>query len=345
MTERFSLNPFLDILQEWIDSFRIENTPSGHFRVKIGKDKPSLYGICDMVYILSGIDGLEDYFTSHEAEKKEAWISVIQSYQDPKKGWFKEGLLNYGGHFKEHSTAFAVSALNLLGGKPKYPLKIAQKLNSQKKVEKWLRKKPEWGLLYWSGSHRGGGVGSIFAALGPENYPHERFFDWYFNWLDQQADPQVGFWRIGWIHKLKKNRLTKNELGGAVHYYWIYEFFKRPWPYPKKIIDSTLVLQNEKGTWHHEFSYCIDLDAIHSLTRCLKQTNGYREEDVRTALQKYINYAIPIFNQRDFIFTNYTSAHKLTGYVSAIAELYNFIPEKFEVPKPWVQTLDISPWI
>ena len=87
------------------------------------------------------------------------------------------------------------------------------------------------------------------------------------------------------------------------------------------------------------------MDAIHSLTRCLKQTNGYREGDIRKALQKYIDYAIPIFNEREFIFTNYTSAHKLTGYVSAIAELYNFMPEYFKVPKPWVQTLDISPWI
>jgi hypothetical protein len=288
---------------------------------------------------------LEDYFNSHPVESKEVWISTIQSYQNPKTGWFKEGLMNYGGHFKEHSTAFAVSALRLLGGKPEYQFEIAKKLNCRKKVEKWLKKKTEWGLLCWSGSHRGGGLGSIFAALGPESYPHEDFFDWYFNWLDKKADPEVGYWRIGWIHKLRKNRLTKQELGCAVHYYWIYEFLNRPWPYPEKIIDSTLSLQNDKGTWHHEFSYCIDLDAIHALTRCLNQTNGYRKEEVELALLKYLDYAIPYFNDREFIFKNYTSAHRLTGYVSAIAELYNFMPDLFEVHKPWIQTLDIYPWI
>jgi len=181
--------------------------------------------------------------------------------------------------------------------------------------------------------------------MGPEYYPHQDFFEWYFDWLNRKADKNVGFWRIGWVHKLIKNRLTKNELGGAVHYYWIYEFFKRPWPYPEKIIDSILLLQNEKGTWHHEFSYCIDLDAVHALIRCLKQTEGYRKKDIEMALLKYLKYAIPYFTDREFIFNNYPSTHKLTGYVSAIAELYNFMPERFEVKKPWIQTLDITPWI
>lgn len=342
--KKYDLNPFSEHLNEWIEGFKFSQVP-GEFSVRRDKPTPSLYAVCDLVFILSGIDMLEEYFDSNSLETKKAWISVIQSYQRPKSGWFKEGLMNYGGHFKEHSTAFAVSALQLLGAKPKHDFKIAKKLNTKKKVEKWLKKSPEWGLLYWSGSHRGGGVGSIFAALGPEHYPHEKFFDWYFDWLDRKADPEVGFWRIGWIHKLLRNRLTKNELGGAVHYYWIYEYLGRPWPYPEKIIDSTLKLQNQKGTWHHEFSYCIDLDAIHALTRCLKQTKGYREEDVKAALEKYCDYAIPFFNDKEFIFNNYTSAHKLTGYVSAIAELYKFMPDMFEVPKPMVQTLDITPWI
>ncbi len=74
--------------------------------------------------------------------------------------------------------------------------------------------------------------------MGLEHYPHKNFFDWYFEWLDKKADPNVGFWRLGGIHK-KKNRLTKHELGGSIHYYWIYEFFNHPIPYPEKVIDST----------------------------------------------------------------------------------------------------------
>jgi len=343
-TKKYNLDNFLKNLHEWIDSFRIDATP-GNFKVVRDKNKTSLYGICDMVFNLNITDELNTYIKKHDYENIDKWIERIQTFQNPKNGWFKEGLFNHGGHFKEHSTAFAISALKLLDASPKYPLTISKKLNTQKKVEKWLKKGPEWGLLYWSGSHRGGGIGSIFATLGPEHYPHEKFFNWYFNWLDKNADPLVGFWRIGWIHKIKKKRLTKHELGGAVHYYWVYEFLKHPWPYPEKIINSTLLLQNEKGTWHKNFSYCIDLDAIFCLTRCCKQTNGYREEDIKNSLLKYLDYVIEKMNDKRFLFETYVSAHKLTGYVCAMAEIYNFMPEVFDLTRPWIQTLDITPWI
>ncbi len=343
-TKKYNLDPFLKNLHEWIDSFRIDNDP-GNFSVKCNSKKPSLYGVCDMVYNLVIPGELERYLANHNDENIEEWIKRIHSYQNPKTGWFKEGFINYGFHFKEHSTAFAISTLKLLDAKPNYDLAIKKKLNTQKKVEKWLRTKPEWGLMYWSGSHRGGGIGSVFATLGPDHYPHERFFDWYFNWLDKKADPEIGFWRIGWIHKIKKNRLTKQELGGAVHYHWIYEFFKHPFPYPENAIDATLLLQNEKGTWHKDFSYCIDLDAIFFMTRCCEQTKGYRKEDIQASLIKYLDYIIEKINDKEFLFSTYKSAHKLTGYICAIAEINKFYPELLDLPRPWIQTLDITPWI
>jgi len=344
MSKKYNLNDFIPILHEWIESFRINQQP-GNFSVVRGKPKPSLYGPCDMVFNLKITDQFERYMENHSYEDKEGWIRRIQSYQRPQSGWFKEGLFNYGFHFKEHSSAFAVAALDLLGAKPLYPFKVAEKLNTQQKVERWLKRKPEWGLLYWSGSHRGGGIGAIFATLGPDYYPHENFFKWYFEWLDKKADPEVGFWRMGWIHRFQKDRLTKHELGGAVHYYWIYEYFDHPFPYPERAIDSTLILQNEKGTWHKDFSYCIDLDAIFFLTRCCKQTQGYRKEDIRQSLLKYLGYVMEKLQDKEFLFETYTSAHKLTGYLCAIAEIYKFMPEVFETDKPWVQTLDRAPWI
>ena len=341
---RHSLEGFLSHLHEWIDCFKLDSRPN-QFSVLREKKKASLYGTCDMVYNLVITGGLEKYLKTHPEEDVGEWIAHIQSYQDSRTGWFKEGLINYGLHFKEHSTAFAISALKLLDARPKYDLKISQELTSQKKVERWLRRGPEWGLLYWPGSHRGGGIGAIYATLGKNKYPHERFFDWYFKLLDDMADPEVGFWRIGWIHKINKNRLTRNELGGSVHYYWVYVFLNRPLPFPERIIDATLALQNEMGTWHEEFSYCIDLDAIFCLTRCCKQTNGYRENDIYEALVQYLDNVVQKMNDKGFLFQTYDSAHKLTGYVCAIAEINKFYPELFDLAIPWVQTLDITPWI
>jgi len=341
---RYNLNPFITNLFGWVNSFKFGDYP-GHFSVKRGKKESSLYGMCDMVFNLVIPNKLEEYLHSQEDISLEKWVEQIQSFQDPKTGWFKEPGFNFGFHFKEHSTAFAVSALKLLGNDPKYSFKIRDKLKSKKRVERWLKRVPEWGLLFWPGSHRGGGVASIFATLGKQSYPNEKFFDWYFDWLDKRADPLVGFWRIGWNHKIVKERLTKQELGGSIHYYWIYEFIGHPIPFPKQVIDSTLKLQNEKGLWDNDVSYCIDLDAIFSLLRCLKQTRGYREKDIKIAIKKYLDYTIPSLNDKQFLFNRYGNTHKLTGCLGAIAEIYKYMPELIELSNPWIQTLDITPWI
>ncbi|TXT59461.1 MAG: hypothetical protein BAJALOKI1v1_1420003 [Promethearchaeota archaeon] len=348
MMEKYNLTPFNSMLHEWITCFKIKDDGKREeiqFAVKMNSQDPSLYGICDMVFNLTIPNEFEKYLSAMPNETKDDWIKTIQSYQNPKTGWFKEGLINYGMHFKEHSSAFSIAALQLLGGAPKYDFKIAKRLCSRKKVHSWLKRRPEWGILYWPGSHRGGGVAAIFATLGEEFYPHPQFFEWYFDWLDENADSEVGFWRLGWIHKITKDRLTIQELGGAVHYYWIYEYFDHPIPYPEKVIDSTLSLQKEFGTWDKEYSYCLDLDAIFCLTRCCEQTKGYRKEDITGAIIKYLDYIIEKMNTKDFVYTHYQSAHTLTGYVCAIAEIYKYYPNLFEEKIEYVQTLDITPWI
>ncbi|MBD3194094.1 MAG: hypothetical protein GF317_03505 [Candidatus Lokiarchaeota archaeon] len=340
----YNLTKFTEYLIEWAKTFQVDEKPY-KFSVKREGQTLSLYGMCDMVYNLTIPNLIQNYISQDSTKIKKNWVEIIQSYQNPKTGWFKEGFFNYGFHFKEHSSAFSVAALKLLDSQPKYPIKSARKLNTRKKVRKWLRSSPEWGLLYWPGSHRGGGIAAIFATLGEEYYPHEDFFDWYFEWLDEKADPEVGFWRIGWIHKLKKDRLTKQELGGAVHYYWIYEFLDHPIPYPEKVIDSTLELQTECGTWDTSYSYCIDLDAIFCLTRCCRQTNGYRKEDIKTSIRRYLELTLHLLNNKDKFYKNYDDAHRLTGCLCAIAEVQKFFPELIKTQTKWIQTLDITPWI
>jgi len=346
--KKYQLDGFYKHIISWVESFKI-NDGDGNFSLIREKKKPSLYGICDIIFNLFIANKIDSYLNSHEIETKEGWIKEIQSYQNPKTGWFKDNYFNY--KFRspltgqwQHATAFAVSALKLLGASPKYRFQFVKKLDTRKKVEEWLRKVPEWGLFFWPGSHRGGGIGAIFATLGKDFYPHDDFFQWYFDWLDKKADPKVGFWRLGWNHKLKK-RLTKHELGGAIHYYWIYEFMGRAIPYPKRVIDSTLKLQNDHGLWDDDVPYCIDLDAIFSLLRCQKIVKEYRKEDISQAIIKFLDYTIPCIYDEEFLFDRYVSAHKLTGSLGAIAEIYKFMPELFDPSIKFIQSLDISPWI
>jgi len=341
--KKYSLDSFYANFFEWIEGYIVPGT-SGLFSVKRSGKITTLYGLTDMAFNLSISNKLQNYKLVHSELNFDNWIQAIQSFQDPKTGWFKESGFNFGFHFKEHSTAFAIAALKLLNSEPKYEIRYKNQLNTEKKVRKWLYHVPEWGLLFWPGSHRGGGIGAIFATLGLDSYPHENFFDWYFKWLDEHADPEVGFWRIGWNHKVKK-RLTKQELGGSIHYYWIYEFFKRPIPYPERVIDSTLKLQNEYGLWDGFVSYCIDLDAIFALLRCLNQTNGYRKIDIEQAIIKYLDHTIFMLNDKDFLFKHYNNTHKLTGCLEAIAEIQKYMPELFDLKFKMIETLDLTPWI
>ncbi|TFF85898.1 MAG: hypothetical protein EU551_03070 [Promethearchaeota archaeon] len=348
MSEKtYDLTAFQSNLMDWVNQFAISDD-IGNFAYKPIKKKDKsknktarLYGSTDMVFTLYITNELDAYIESANGDIED-WIRIIQNYQNP-KGWFKQGLWNYDNfHFREHSTAFATSALKLLGGKPKYELKFLKNLNSRKKVEKWL-KGIEWGLLFWPGSHKGGGIAAYIITTG--EIPDENFFEWYFEWLDKEADPEVGFWRRSWLHKIFKNRLTKNELGGSIHFYWIYEFENHPIPFPEKVIDSTLLLQNDLGLWGKNVSYCVDLDAIFCLTRCIKQLGGYRDEDILQAIIKYLDYTVPSLNNKIFLFNKYKNTHKITGCLSAIAEIQKFYPELILTPKPWYQSLDITPWI
>jgi hypothetical protein len=339
----YNLDSFLSSLFEWIEGFVVPGN-SGLFSVKRNSKKVTLYGLTDMVFNLTIPKKLQAYLYTHSELDLDHWINAIQSFQDPKTGWFRERGFNFGFHFKEHSTAFAIAALKLLNAEPNFELRYKSKLITKRKVRNWLRRAPEWGLLFWPGSHRGGGLGAIFATLGEDSYPNENFFNWYFDWLDEHADPGVGFWRIGWNHKLKK-RITKHELGGSIHYYWIYNFLKRPIPYPERVIDSTLSLQNELGLWDKDVSYCIDLDAVFALLRSLGQTNRYRKNDIENAIIKYLDYTITTLNDKKFLFRCYDNTHRLTGCLEAIAEIQKYMPHLFNLKAQWIDTLDISPWI
>jgi len=196
---KYKLDSFNEYLFEWVDSFKLNPIPC-QFSLIRSKKQPSLYGICDMIFNLTIPNQLDKYLEIHKEDIRN-WIAPILSYQTP-DGWFKDNYYNY--KFRspltgqwEHCTAFAISALKILRAIPHYNLKVIKKLNTKKKVHGWLRRVPEWGLLFWPGSHKGGGIGAILAILGGEKYPHTNFFNWYFEWLDDKADPEVGFWRLG----------------------------------------------------------------------------------------------------------------------------------------------------
>lgn len=77
----------------------------------------------------------------------------------------------------------------------------------------------------------------------------------------------------------------------------------------------------------------------------LQTIQGYRKEDIKEAVIRYLDYTIPTLNDKDFLFYCYYTTHKLTGCLEAIAEIQKSFPELLNLPQQWIETLDITPCI
>jgi len=327
--KRYKLDGLLSFIHEFIAQFKAGENTGDYSYQKKGRT-PDLYGSSDILLTLYTIDELQ-----LDEQQRASWIETLQSFQNPKTGWFIE---HETWHFKEHSTAYCIAALNLLDATPKYPLKFIDQLNTRDKVEKWLDHML-WSLT-WPTSHRGSGVA---AALAMTREAPDQWFEWFFEWLEKKVDPETGFWKLGWLHKLFK-RTSKHEMAGAFHFYYIYEFLKRPIPFSEQIVDATLKLQHNNGLWDKKIPYCIDLDGIYNLTRASKSANNYRQAEIRSALEKSLQTIVNCLNNREFVFGNYQNSHRLVGALAALAEIQNYLPNRLITPKKWKLVLDHSPF-
>jgi Beta-galactosidase/beta-glucuronidase len=269
---------------------------------------------------------------------KDEWAAVINRFQDD-DGWYRKSHTN---HAREHTTAYATAALTLIGRAPERPFAWAKPiLRDGASMEAWIRG-PHWSIV-WPGSHVTSGVPAALAMTGEGSGD---FFDWYFDWLDREADPRTGFWQRGLVHRLRLiRRPTKHEMGGAFHMYYVYERFGRPWLYPERIVDESLRLQHANGLWDKDAPYCIDLDGLYNSIRSSEKAGGYRRGEVREAARRFLAAAEGALNDRDFLFRSYPNTHRLTGALSAIAECARAFPELVRTPRPWRQSLDSAPYI
>lgn len=341
---------------------------SGNFSLFRGSDQPDLYGMIDAVYTIYTLGLLEQLTDKLSREK---WASRIIACQD-EEGWFSRQ--NLRGHSREHATAYAIGALSLLEVEPEekylklikplqgiYPLlkdknlfiKWITSLNFQLNPKSILRKNVGWHYI-WRGSHVGGGIP---AAIGMtqkqipqwwlEKIEIENWFNQYFNWLDENANPKTGYWqRAFWNIPYKKP--TVIDMGGAVHFLWIYKALARPFPYPEAVILSTLSLQKPDGLYR-DHPYCIDLDGNFCLTRSYLQLSDESRSRYKTkvyqAAAKSFEGITSIFAKNQFE-DIYIDTHGLPGALTALVECRTLPDFKYNtIIQSWRNPLDKVWWL
>ncbi len=336
----YDFRPFEAMYPEWEKQFFwSDGGGAGEYCYLPGRPS-SLYGATDMLFCRA-ITGILKESTTEEDRLH--WAGVINRFQDPGTGWYKKRYTRT--HPREHGTAYALAALKLLGQEPAHPQSWIDELNRGNGMTRartrFLRRVP-WSII-WMGSHILAGTAAIMMM---EERAGAAFLDWYFAWLDAKVAPTSGFWERGLLHRLGiLPGGGLHDMGGAFHMFFLYRAAGRDWRYPEKVIDATLSLQGENGFWDGEKSYCNDQDGIYCLPRSNEiiegqRGRGYREDEIRTAVERYLASASDLLNDRERLFTRYANSHDLPGALCAIAECQKYYPELVRTLRPWRQTLD-----
>lgn len=325
--QRFDFEPFLVQARHFLAGFRIDPgvDPAlpidGAFASRHG-GAADLYGSADAAYALWIMGDLEERST---AESRSSWAAHIQAFQDPATGWFDRSPLP--GHGVAHATAFAVGALGLLGARPTSPLHYAHDLfGDRRRIDAWLDGF-RWSQI-WTGSHAAGAAAAVIDAPDGVALP-DRWSDDLLAALSERLDPGTGFWkraphdRIFW-------RPTTLDLGGAAHFWWLYDRLGHAIPCPELVIEGLLRLQRRSGLWGNRifggaFPQGIDFDALHGLRVAWRDADAdfkHRHRDaVECCLTRYARAAHRWLTPPGAVDRLFRSVHKLVGTLDALAEL------------------------
>jgi len=302
---------------------------AGHYARSPGDTVTELYGVADMACILYTLNELMP------AEKERAeWAAAFQAFQNPDTGWLIERSPT---HAALHNTAFALAAMQLLDLSPQYPVKMGPEYADPRAFLNTL----DWRTAVYSDSHKGAGVGSIFALVPALGTP--AWFDAYFGTCDDLVDPNNGL-----MGKEKPPGGDADQIGGTFHYSFLYQNFNRQMPHPEPRIDSVLRLQLPDGYWLATNHLWMTLDAIYLMTRTLRYC-PHRFEDVRNVVRRVMGILMgEVFSVegRKQTFTGRLAVHSVTAALSIAAEAQQFLgATEVITARPLKLVLDRRPFI
>lgn len=332
------LRPFIE---------RVKNTLAAHYSQDSGTydrflsgRKPSsteadVYGTADAANLIYTINEQPT-----DSGSRKLWIDALQSFQDAESGMF------HGLHHHElHSTAFAISALELFDAKPKHFLHKLSGLLEQEALYLFMDQL-DWIHQPWAESQKGSGIYACMVLSGAASTQWE---DSYFSWLQEQADPVTGLWRKGCILNddlSPKGAPLFHHIAGSFHYLFNLAYRNKSIPYPDRIIDSCLELYR-RGEWEHSgraLSF-MEVDWVYTISSCMKQTD-YRSDEAEALLRKtsepFVQYAAELGAEAE---EPLEDLHSLCGAVSGLAAIQEAMPDLVHTDKPLQLVLNRRPFL
>ena len=339
-----NINGLVDIIKDTVNTHKLENDgeyarylwQNDENNRKMGLNE---YGCADAVNILYTIN---DFPSS--SESRENHIRVLQDFQDPKTGLFREDT-----HHHIHTTAHCIAALELFDALPRYPLYALEEFFTPDGVRRLLDGL-DWEHIPWPQSHQGAG---IYASAKLSNSVDEEWEKAYFKWLWENCDPKTGLWIK---NGTGDSAPLFHHMGGSFHYFFNHEYAKKPTRYPERMIDSLLdMYENQQigdkiGAYDNDkfgqYIGFLEVDWAYSLNRALRQTAGYRYDDCKKALRRFArDYIEWLYSIDHKTHDGFNDLHMLFGTSCALAELQTALPGEIETKKPLRLVLDRRPFI
>lgn len=286
------------------------------------------YGTANAVNILYTINRLPS-----ELDERAAFIKVLQNFQNDKTGLFENP-----GNFSTHTTAFLCGALNLLDAVPLYKTEGFKEHTTREGIFKFMGS-IDWAKEPWLGAHLGAGIyGSvILGGIGSDE-----FEDYYFEWLEENADPVTGLWKKGAL----SGAPAFHYIASTFHYVFNYEYAKRALPYPQELLDTCIKAYHDGVCM--DFSKEIgwpDIDFTYLLAKVQRRT-GTRFEETQTILKEIADGLITQLLKLDpATDERLNDLNTLFAIVCALAVLQDALPGYIRTSKPLQLVLDKRPFL
>lgn len=340
----YRIDNIIDNIYNTVESHRLEN--EGEYARWLWQNEENdrkmglnEYGCADAANILYSIGKFPD-----TSAKREAWVKTLQGFQNPESGLFQEPT-----HHFIHTTAHCIAALELFDAKPAYPLTDLMKYANRDGLYDLLENL-QWKTIPWPQSHQGAG---IYAAMMLSESVDETWRDDYFAWLWENQDPETGLWRKGTIKE--GTAPLFHHMGGTFHYVFNHEHAHMPLRYPEKLIDTCIMLYEEKMIGRKNDVYdndkfgqyigFLEVDWAYCINRAMRQI-PHRFADCKRVLTKFTGEYIEFLNSIDVqTHDGFNDLHMLFGTTCALAELQQALPGTLITKKPLKLVLDRRPFI
>lgn len=311
MVSTFDLD---DLRDEVLGIFASRHRPEkqfGYYEPPPDSDTGLLYESTDVVLamVIMNVDPLSVY---DSAGQLQAWADYINSFQN------EEGHCENASHSDLHRNGMVISALGPLRARQKYRVSQYDNFNTPEKLVRWLES------LDWVNAY---GMSHLVWG-GPCYYSFSRectaeWLDTCIDWLNDNLDPQTGWWRKGVEHDVHFAGL-----GCGCHIWPIYQHHQRPFPYPEAVIDSILALQNEDGGIVDNWVGYIQLDALYGLAYMQQLAPQHRRDDVLAAVNRYADRLLERLDELWPYFKG-RHAHTILAIVGILGCLNQLLPDRF----------------